>query len=248
MPRPSYPTVCVRGALPLLGLVACWAAVLATAPPARAVALTYTALGDSYASGVGTRSDDGSGCHRSPYAYPVLDTARLGVPLTFAACAGASVADVLNTQLGSLGAATGYVTVMVGGNDIGFSSVLNQCARPWPYTCTSNIDAANSYIRTTLPGTLDTLYARIRALAPNAQVVAVVGYPRLFDGEQCNLLSRISPREQAALNATADLLDSAIASRAAAHGFAYVRAVGAFVHHAVNHRPESVAVAPVKLV
>jgi lysophospholipase L1-like esterase len=234
MPRPSYRHAVARSALALLGVACCWAAVLATATPAHAAALTYTALGDSYASGVGTRSyySDGTSCQRSPYAYPVLDAARLGVPLTFAACAGANVAGVQNNQLGSLSAATGYVTVTVGGNDIGFTSVINQCARPWPYTCWGNIDAADNYIRGTLPGTLDTLYSRIRALAPNARV-AVVGYPRLFNGETCNLLSRISSSEQSALNATADLLDSTIAARAAAHGFGYVRAIDAFVHHAI---------------
>jgi lysophospholipase L1-like esterase len=215
-------------------MTGCWAVALVAAPPAHAVPLTYAALGDSYASGVGTRSyvDDGTTCHRSPYAYPVLDAARLGATLTFAACSGASVAGVLGSQLGGLDAATGYVTVTVGGNDAGFSGVLGQCARPWPYNCTNNINAANSYIRTTLPGTLDTLYGRIRALAPNARV-SVVGYPRLFNGEQCNVLSRISPGEQSALNATADLLDGAIADRAAAHGFGFVDPRAAYLHHAI---------------
>jgi lysophospholipase L1-like esterase len=224
-----------RGAAALLAVVGCWAAVLATAAPAHAVALTYTALGDSYASGVGTRSyypDDGSGCRRSPYAYPVVDAARLGTTLSFKACGGASVGSVLSSQLGGLDAATGYVTLTVGGNDAGFSSVINQCARPWPYSCTNNINAANSYIRNTLPGSLDTLYGRIRGLAPNARVT-VVGYPRLFNGEQCNLLSRISPGEQAALNATADLLNSAIAGRAGAHGFRFVDPTSGFLHHAI---------------
>src|SRR5215212_622595 len=170
MPRPCYRSVRARGARALLALAGCWAAALALAPAANAVELTYTALGDSYASGVGTRTyyDDGTACRRSPYAYPVLDAARLGATLTFAACGGAGVGTALNTQLGSLGPATGYVTLTVGGNDIGFTAVINQCARPWPYTCTANINAANAYIRDTLPGTLDTLYARIRALAPAA--------------------------------------------------------------------------------
>jgi hypothetical protein len=233
MIRPWCRTGLVRGAGALLGVVGCWVAVLAATAPAHAVALTYAALGDSYASGVGTRShDDGSGCRRSPYAYPVLDAARLGVTLSFKACGGAGVGSVLSSQLGGLDAATGYVTVTVGGTDAGFSSVLNQCARPWPYTCTNNITAANSYIRDTLPGSLDTLYGRIRGLAPNARVI-VVGYPRLFNGEQCNLLSRISPGEQAALNATADLLDSTIAGRASAHGFGFVDARTGFAHHAI---------------
>jgi lysophospholipase L1-like esterase len=202
-------------------------------PAAQAAAVPYTALGDSYSSGVGTRtyySDSGS-CYRSPRAYPVLVAERTGAQLTFAACSGARVPDVLN-QLGSLNASTGYVTVSVGGNDAGFADVLTQCALPWPWTCTADINNANTFIRNTLPGLLNDLYTRIRDRAPDAEVV-VVGYPRLFNGEECNVGARISPAEQSSLNATADLLATTISGRAAAHGFAFVDVRSAFTGHAV---------------
>jgi hypothetical protein len=141
------------------------------------------------------------------------------------------VPDVLN-QLGSLNASTAYVTVSVGGNDAGFADVITRCALPWPWTCTTQINNANNYIRATLPGALDNLYNQIRTRAPNARVV-VVGYPRLFNGEECNAGSRISPSEQSALNATADLLATTIAGRAAAHGFGFVDVRSAFTGHAV---------------
>jgi lysophospholipase L1-like esterase len=162
----------------------------------------------------------------------VLDAARLGATLTFAACSGATVSGVLNGQLGSLNAATAYVTVSAGGNDIGWASVITQCAKPWPYTCWTQIDNAENQIRTVLPGRLDQLYTRIRALAPAARVV-VVGYPRLFNGEECNLIARISPGEQSELNAAADLLAVTTRDRAAAHGFGFVDARGPFTGHAV---------------
>ena len=189
---------------------------------AQAAAGPYTALGDSYSSGVGTRnyfSDSGS-CYRSPRAYPVLVAQRTGAPLTFAACSGARVPNVLN-QLGSLNAGTALVTVSVGGNDAGFADVVGRCALPWPFTCTKEINNANTFIRNTLPGLLNNLYTQIRHRAPNATVV-VVGYPRLFNGEECNLGARISRAEQTSLNATADLLATTISARAAAHGFAFV--------------------------
>jgi lysophospholipase L1-like esterase len=223
----------LRLCVPPLVALATWAAALATAPAANATAVGYTALGDSYSAGVGTRTYyPNDACHRSPLAYPVLDAARLGAPLSFAACGGATVSSVLSGQLGTLSPDTGYVTLTVGGNDAGFSSVINQCAKPWPYTCTNNINAANAYIRNTLPGSLDNLYAQIRTRAPDARVV-VVGYPRLFNGEQCNLLSRISSQEQSSLNATADLLDATIAGRAAAHGFGFADPRAAWTHHAI---------------
>jgi lysophospholipase L1-like esterase len=200
---------------------------------ASAAAGPYTALGDSYSSGVGTRnyySDSGS-CYRGPQAYPVQVAARLGAPLTFAACSGARVPDVLN-QLGSLTTSTSYVTVSVGGNDADFAAVITQCAKPWPWTCTTEINNANNYIRNTLPGALNNLYNQIRTKAPNARV-AVVGYPRLFNGEECNAGARISPGEQSSLNATADLLASTTAGRAAAYGFRFVDVRGPFTGHAV---------------
>lgn len=220
----------IRLALPIA--VAILLGVLGISPAQAAVG-PYTALGDSYSSGVGTRtyySDSGS-CYRGPQAYPVKVAARLGAPLTFAACSGARVPDVLN-QLGSLNASTALVTVSVGGNDAGFADVITQCALPWPWTCTTDINNANNYIRNTLPGALNNLYTQIRAKAPNARVV-VVGYPRLFNGEECNLGARISPSEQSALNATADLLATTIAGRAAAHGFRFVDVRSAFTGHAV---------------
>ncbi len=200
---------------------------------AAAAAGPYTALGDSYSSGVGTRNyyPDSGSCYRSPQAYPVQVAARIGAPLTFAACSGARVPDVLN-QLGSLNASTAYVTVSVGGNDAGFADVITKCAYPWPWTCTADIENANNYIRNTLPAALDNLYNQIRSRAPGARVV-VVGYPRLFNGEECNALARISPGEQASLNQTADLLATTTSGRAAAHGFGFVDVRTAFTGHAV---------------
>jgi len=201
----------------------------------------YTALGDSYSSGVGTRQyyPDSGDCYRSPKAYPVLVASATGAQLTFASCSGARVADVRSKQLGSLNASTSMVTVQVGGNDAGFANVITSCARPWPWTCWGDIDEANRIIRDVLPGRLDALYTDIRNRAPNAKVV-VVGYPRLFNGEECNALARISPEEQQRLNQTADLLASTISARASAHGFTFVDVRSAWVGHAVCDSVERV--------
>ena len=204
------------------------------ASPASAAGPAYAALGDSYSSGVGTRNyyaDSGS-CQRSPNAYPVIDANRLGAALTFVACSGARVSDVLNNQLGSLNASTAYVTISIGGNDAGFTDVITRCALPWPWTCWGDIDNANAYIRNTLPGSLNNVYTQIRNRAPNAKVV-VVGYPRLFNESDCQQLARISPGEQTAMNATADLLATTIAGRAAAFGFRFVDVRAAFENHQI---------------
>lgn len=201
--------------------------------PAQAAPLTYTALGDSYSSGVGTRnyfSDSGS-CYRSPVAYPVLTANSTGAQLTFAACSGARIPDIAG-QTASLNASTGLVTISIGGNDAGFVDVITRCALPWPWTCWGQINTANDFIRNTLPGQLDGVYDMIRAKAPNANVI-VVGYPRIFNGEECNFGARISSGEQAELNKSADLLTNVIGARAAAHGFGFVDPRSAYTSHAI---------------
>jgi lysophospholipase L1-like esterase len=202
---------------------------------AHAAAPSYVALGDSYSSGVGTRSyiSDGTSCQRSVYAYPSLIAAARGYSLNFRACSGAKIPDVTNTQLSALSATTAYVTISVGGNDAGFSSVLTECAQPgWLSNCNGAIDAAQSYITNTLPGKLSTLYANIRAKAPNAKVV-VVGYPRLFNGEDCNAGTWFSPSEESRLNYTADLINSKTSAQASAKGFTFANPTSRFVGHAV---------------
>jgi lysophospholipase L1-like esterase len=222
-------------ALVLVVATALLTALVGWGTPAVSASNDYVALGDSYASGVGTRSYDASSgsCYRSPYAYPVVDATRVGASLTFVACSGATTRSVLSGQLGSLAPGTDHVSVTVGGNDVGFVPVITACAQPWwAADCQGEIDEAQDEIIHVLPGRLDTLYAAIRTEAAHADVV-VVGYPRLFMGEDCNAGTWFSPSEQRRLNETADLLDSTIRDRASAHGFAFVDPRGAFTGHAV---------------
>jgi lysophospholipase L1-like esterase len=203
--------------------------------PAHAAGPSYVALGDSYSSGVGTRTyiSDGTSCQRSTYAYPYLIAQQRGFALSFQACSGAKVPDVTSNQLGALSTGTAYVTLSVGGNDAGFSSVITECAQPgWMSDCDGAINTAQSYINNTLPGSLSTLYASIRTKAPNAKVV-IVGYPRVFNGEDCNAGTWFSPSEETRLNQTADLLNSKLSAAASAKGFAFANPTSRFVGHAV---------------
>ncbi|KQY57571.1 MULTISPECIES: SGNH/GDSL hydrolase family protein [unclassified Nocardioides] len=215
-------------------------ATLVAAPAAHAAGPSYVALGDSYASGTGTRSyiDDGTSCQRSTYAYPSLIAAARGYSLNFRACSGARIPDVTNNQLSALTSTTKYVSISVGGNDAGFADVLTECAQPgWMSDCDGAIDGAQAYINNTLPAKLSTLYAAIRAKSPTAKVV-VVGYPRIFNGEDCNALTWFSPAEESRLNATADLLNSRTATQAGAKGFSFANPTSRFVGHAVCDDPE----------
>jgi lysophospholipase L1-like esterase len=202
---------------------------------AHAAGPSYVALGDSYSSGVGTRSyiSDGTSCKRSTYAYPWLVAQAKGYALSFQACSGATTATVTNSQLGALSSTTRYVTMSVGGNDAGFTSVITECAQPWwSSDCNGAIDNAQAFINNTLPGRLATLDDAIRAKAPNA-VVVIVGYPHLFMGEDCNAATWFSPAEETRLNQTADLLNSKLSAAASSHGFRFVNPVTAFTGHAI---------------
>lgn len=205
-----------------------------SAPRADA-AVEYVALGDSYSSGVGTRDyiDDGTGCLRSTSAYPWLDAGRIGATLVFAACSGATTDSVREQQLGELDSGTGYVTVSAGGNDAGFTSVLTECAQPeWLSDCNGAVDGAEDIIVNTLPTELDSLYYEIRYRAPYATVI-VVGYPHIFNGEDCNAGTFFSPEDEARLNGAADLLDDTLASKADQYGFYFADPRGTFTGHAV---------------
>lgn len=206
--------------------------------PAQAAAPSYVALGDSYASGLGTRSYFHDGCKRSNLAYPRLVADQKGYALNFQACSGATVPNVRNNQIGALDAGTDYVTVQVGGNDAGFADVITECATPWwAGDCDGAIDEAQAFIRNSLPGRLSNLYGDITARAVGAEVVAV-GYPRIFMGEDCNAGTWFSPSEQDRLNATADLLNDQIRAQASARGFGFVDPTNRFLGHAVCDDPE----------
>ncbi|RZT17121.1 GDSL-like lipase/acylhydrolase family protein [Kribbella sp. VKM Ac-2569] len=224
----------------LLTAAALGAAMLLSPGVAQAAAPNYVALGDSYASGVGTRSyiESSGSCQRSTKAYAYIDAGRIGANLTFVACSGARVADVTANQLPSVTRSTNIVSVQVGGNDAGFSSVITECAKPsWLADCTGAVANAQSIINNTLPGRLNTLYSSIRSRASSAKVV-VVGYPRLFNGTDCNAGTFFSPDEMTRLNATADLLNSKVSASASAAGFTFVDPTSIFIGHAVCGSPE----------
>lgn len=193
---------------------------------------TYVSMGDSYASGTGTGEYYDEGCQRSNHAYAKQLTEKRGLTLTHAACSGARIPDVRANQLASLTADIDLVTISIGGNDAGFSRVITECAKPAPFTCDADIAGARTFINDTLPAQLDSLYTEIATRAPNARVV-VLGYPQLFNGEQCNLGARISPAEQEALNGVGDLLATKTSELAAKHGFDFLDVRTPFTGHRI---------------
>lgn len=182
---------------------------------------TYVALGDSYASGEGLspyeRGTDTAtnSCHRSTrQSYPELlerRALRRFDHLTSVACSGAITAALFanlpdradeRAQLETLSARTKTVTLTIGGNDVGFSSVLGDCIYtpvpdpavqrlvPGRPGCEQRRDAGVQAALARLGGAaapdaplptvpLITILSAVHAEAPNAKIY-LTGYPPLF--------------------------------------------------------------------
>jgi lysophospholipase L1-like esterase len=119
-------------------LAAVFITMLALAAPASA-ATEYVALGDSYAAGpLIPLQIPPFGCLKSNNNYAHLASRQLGLALTDPSCSGAETEDMTNPQnvdpdgpnppqFDSLTRKTRIVTIQIGGNDIGFSSIARDC-------------------------------------------------------------------------------------------------------------------------
>jgi lysophospholipase L1-like esterase len=186
------------------------ALVLAAGTPAAAHAhgmpgggqTQYVALGDSYTSGPLIPRQVDANCARSDHNYPSLVTAqRRTTILDDVSCAGATTEEMWKPQgtngpqLDAVDRDTDLVTVQIGGNDIGFGSIIATCARLaakdlagnpcQQYYTASGVDQLAWAVLKTAPKITQVLRA-VHHRAPHARVL-VVGYPDLLpdDGSGC---------------------------------------------------------------
>lgn len=188
--------LCAGGALAPAGTAAA-----STATESRHK-VDYVALGDSYASAPLVPTQVDATCQRSDQNYPSLVARSRSATLTDVSCSGATTAamtapqaDGVPAQFDALDRGTDLVTVTIGGNDIGFSTVLGTCAHltsgdPTGAPCRSHYagtgaDQVTDAVTRTAPKVAQVLRG-IHRRAPHARVV-VVGYPDLFpeDGVGC---------------------------------------------------------------
>ena len=215
-----------------IGLVT---AVATSSAADAAAAVNYVALGDSYSSGLGAGdyiSSSGS-CDRSTRAYPEL-WAGANAPASFVsvACSGATTADVLSSQLSALSASTTLVSITIGGNDAGFSSIMETCVLSSTSSCVNAVSNAEAFVASQLPARLNTTLQAIRADAPNAKIV-VLGYPDLYDLSKSSSCIGLSTTDRTALNGGADDLDSALAQAAKTNGDTFADVRGQFAGHEI---------------
>jgi len=224
-------------------------AILAFAATA-ARAANYTALGDSYAAGPLIPNPVlPLGCLKSDHNYAHLAAPGIGLALRDASCSGAETEDMTNPQsvdpdgpnppqFNSLDAGTTVVSVTIGGNDIGFSEVVESCITYNPFSS----PCKNKYAS----GGKDQLAERIEATAPKVAAVLqgihsrapaakiyVLNYPAIFPetGNGCWPQMPVSFSDAPYLRATEQRLNSMLAAQAAANGATLVNWYGASIGH-----------------
>ena len=182
-----------------LGTVAALLAALALVLPAAAAAGTadYVSLGDSYVAGPFIPPPIPPwGCLKSGSNYAHLVSTKLSVSLADPSCSGAETGDMTASQgvspdpnppqFDSLQADTQEVTLGIGGNDIGFSSLAESCFSQTPNAgspchdryVVNGDDQISDRIAATAPKVASVLQG-IHSRSPNARVF-VVNYPAIF--------------------------------------------------------------------
>jgi lysophospholipase L1-like esterase len=199
----------------------------------------YVALGDSYTSGPAIPVQVDANCARSSSNYPNLVTAQLRrAALTDVSCAGATTTQMWQAQgtnppqLDAVTKGTDLVTLQIGGNDIGFGTIIGTCAHvaataPTGSPCrayynASGTDQLEASIAQTAPK-IAAVLADIHQRAPRADVV-VVGYPDLLpdSGVGCRPAVPFADGDFAYLRDTEKKLNTMLAQQARAAHAGYV--------------------------
>ncbi len=155
-----------------------------------ASAQTWVGLGDSFAAGplIPNQSLSPLGCLRSDNNYAHKAAAQLGYTLTDVSCSGAKTDHMTQSQstdagtnppqFNALNSGTDVVTLQIGGNDIGFSEILQNCVTFNPFDgcrdeyVVGGVDEVSQRIANTAPK-IATALQGIDTRSPDARVYLV---------------------------------------------------------------------------
>jgi lysophospholipase L1-like esterase len=209
-----------------------------TVGAAGASAANWAGLGDSYAAGplIPNQQLNPLGCLRSDRNFAHVAAASLGRSLADVSCSGAKTDDMTAAQdvtpgpanppqFNALTADTQIVTLQIGGNDIGFTSILQNCAtaNPFAHPC------RDKYVvngRDTLADRIAATAAKIAAVlqgiharSPSARVF-VVNYAAILPetGSGCWPQVPIAFTDVPYLRSVEKNLNAMLAQQAAANG------------------------------
>lgn len=195
--------------------------------------LEYAAIGDSFAAGTGGRSYLDTSCYRSSNGYPKLLDADANLRLVaFPACSGASTAEVISQQVPAIPSTTRVVTVTVGGNDVKFADVMQNCFVWVTGSCTTYIAQGSAIAASAgFATSIRNVVSAVKAKAPNAKVI-VTGYPLLFHLNSSGVNTKYSWADE--VNAETVTLNDVIEANAVAAGATFVDAEGPFAGHGIG--------------
>ncbi|MCE4552887.1 SGNH/GDSL hydrolase family protein [Pelomonas cellulosilytica] len=237
---------------PVLGGVLAWALLGATPLPVQAQlkpSATYVAMGSSFAAGPGLLPyETGSPmrCARSTRNYAHLLAARRELVLKDVSCSGATTAAVLApwrdepAQIDAVGSATRWVTVTVGGNDVGYigglieascQQLLAQGRQPAP-RCHSLGGAGDDAAFEALERSLRDIAVAVRQRAPQATLVWV-DYPVVLPVEGGCEQAPLSPDQAREAHRLAARLEAVTARVAQDSGSLLLRASSLSLGHDV---------------
>jgi hypothetical protein len=217
--------------------VAALAAAAVFAGSAQA-APRFTALGDSYAAGpLIPLPLTPFGCLKSSNNYGRIAQRTLAfAEYRDATCSGAETEDMTAAQnvspgpnppqFNSLSAETRLVTITIGGNDIGFSELAEECVSFFPFgsPCRDQYvnggqDEISNRIAATAP-LVDSVIQGIRARTSTTTRILVVNYSAIFPhrGNGCFPKMPVARGDVAWLRSKQVELNGMLAARAAANG------------------------------
>lgn len=224
------------------------AAMAASVTPSVAGAQSsWVGLGDSFAAGPLIPDQvSPAGCLKSNRNFARQAASQLARSITDVSCSGARTAHMTQTQsvefgsnppqFNALTSATRTVTVQIGGNDIGFSEILQTCVtwNPFDSPCDddyrpSGRDVISERIVATAPLVAGVLQG-IRARAPSARVL-VVNYAAILPetGYGCWPQVPLAYSDVPYLRSKQKQLNAMIAQQAAANGAVLVDAYKASI-------------------
>jgi hypothetical protein len=210
-------------------------ASLAVAPAAHAA--DWVGLGDSYAAGplIPNQSLSPLGCLRSDRNFAHLAAARRGLSLADVSCSGATTNNMTGSQSTGIGTnppqfnalsqAAKVVSLQNGGNDIGFTEILQNCVtyNPFSHPCQdryapNGTDQISDRIKAAAPKVASVL-AGIKARASSALVLVVNYLPILPEtGRGCWPQVPLAYADVPYLRAKQKELNAMLATQAGAAG------------------------------
>jgi hypothetical protein len=209
--------------------------------PSSAGAAKWVGLGDSFAAGplIPNQSLSPLGCLRSSKNFARLAAASEGHTLTDVSCSGARTTHMTASQSTSAGTNppqfnaltvdTRIVSLQIGGNDIGFTEILQNCATANPFgrPCQNRYNPGGNdeiarRINETAPKVAAVIQG-IRAKSPAAQIL-VVNYAAILpeSGSGCWPQVPLAYSDVPYLRAKQKQLNAMLQTQSAANGAEYV--------------------------